>query len=104
MTHVWRLHGFLRSTAPDREPMFVSALWCASVTQFGRDYMTIASYPEADDQTECTNRKLAQYLLLYTQQDPAASLDFLSCLEYVCCATVHSSTRCSPTVLVYTEA
>ena len=66
--------------------------------------MTTANHPEAEGQTECTNRTLIQYLRLYTHEDPSEWLDFLPCAERVYNTTVHSTTRCAPASLVYTEA
>ena len=37
--------------------------------------MTIANHPEADGQTERTNRTLIQYLWLYTHENPSEWLD-----------------------------
>ena len=41
---------------------------------------------------------------LYTHENPSEWLDFLPCAEWVYNATVHSTTRCAPASLVYTEA
>ena len=65
--------------------------------------MTTANHPEADGQTQRTNRTLVQYSRLYGQQNPSAWLDFLPCAEWVYNNTVHSSIRCTPASLVYTE-
>ena len=66
--------------------------------------MTTANHPEADGQTERANRTLIQYLRLYTHENPSEWLDFLPCAEWVYNTTVHSTTRCAPASLVYTEA
>ena len=66
--------------------------------------MTTANQPEADGQTERTNRTLIQYLRLYTHENPSEWLDFLPCAERVYNTTVYSTKRCAPASLVYTEA
>ncbi|CDJ30032.1 uncharacterized protein EMH_0054710 [Eimeria mitis] len=72
--------------------------------RLGIDYnMTTATHPEADGQSECANRTLVQYSRVYTQQNTSNWLDVLACAEWVYNNTVHSSTRCSPASLVYTE-
>lgn len=104
LNHVWKLHGFPRSIVTDRDPKFVSAFWRAFMARTKIDHnMTTANHPEADGQTERTNRTLIQYLRLYTYENPSAWLDSLPCAEWVYNTTVHSSTRCSPASLVYTE-
>ena len=104
INHVWKLHGLPKSIITDRDPKFVSAFWRSLMQQLGIDHnMTTANHPEADGQTERTNRTLVQYLRLYTQQNASNWLDFLACAEWVYNTTVHSSTRCSPASLVYTE-
>lgn len=104
INNIWKHHGFPRSIITDRDPKFVSAFWrsftkCLNV----QHSMTTANHPEADGQTERTNRTLLQYLRLYTQKNPTEWLDFLPCAEWVYNNTVHSSTRCTPASLVYTE-
>jgi len=64
---------------------------------------TTANHPEADGQTERTNRTLLQYLRIYVSRAPTKWLDYLPCAEYVYNTSVHSSTGCTPTSLVYTE-
>ncbi|CDJ29444.1 Retrotransposon nucleocapsid protein, related [Eimeria mitis] len=104
INHVWKLHGFPKSIITDRDPKFVSAFWRSLVQQLGIDHnMSTANHPEADGQTERTNRTLVQYLRLYTQQNTPNWLDSLACAKWVYNTTVHSSTRCSPASLVYTE-
>ena len=105
INHVWKLHGFPKSIITDRDPKFVSAFWRELMQQLSIDHnMTTANHPEADGQTERTNRTLTQYLRLYTHEHPAKWLDFLPCAEWVYNTTVHSSIRCSPASLVYTDA
>ncbi|CDJ33464.1 uncharacterized protein EMH_0082780 [Eimeria mitis] len=65
--------------------------------------MTTTNHPEADGQTEQTNRTLVQYLRLYDQQKSSNRLDFLACAKLIYNTIVHLSTRCSPASLVYTE-
>ena len=92
LNHIWKLHGFPRSIITDRDPKFVSAFWRAFMTRLNIEHnMTTANHPEADGQTERTNRTLVQYLRLYAQQNPSAWLDFLPCAEWVYNNTVHSS-------------
>ncbi|CDJ35849.1 Retrotransposon nucleocapsid protein, related [Eimeria mitis] len=99
-----KLQRFPKSIITDRDPKFVGAFWLSLMQQFSIDHdMTTANHPEADGQTERTNRTLVQYLRLYTQQNSSDWLDFLACAEWVYNTTVHSSTRCSPASLVYTE-
>ena len=62
-----------------------------------------SNHPEADGQTERTSRTLIQYLRLYKNESSFAWRDFLFCAEWFYNITVHSSTRCSPASLVYTE-
>ncbi|CDJ28247.1 OSJNBb0049I21.6 protein, related [Eimeria mitis] len=99
-------HGEVNTTVERvaRDPKFVSAFWRSLMQQLGINHnMTTANHPEADGQTERTNRTLVQYLRLYTQQNTPNWLDFLACAEWVYNTTVHSSTRSSPASLVYTE-
>ena len=105
LNHVWKLHGFPRSIITDRDTKFAGAVWRAFTNQLKIDHnMTAANHPEADGQTERTNRTLVQYLRLYVHENPEQWLDFLPCAEWVYNNTVHSSTRCTPASLVYTEA
>lgn len=105
INNVWKHHGFPRSIITDRDPKFVSAFWRSFMKHLNVQHsMTTANHPEADGQTERTNRTLIQYLRFYTQDNSAAWLDFLPCAEWVYNNTVHSSTRCAPASLVYTEA
>ena len=105
LNHVWKLHGLPRSIITDRDPKFVSGFWRAFMARLKVDHnMTAANHPEADGQTERTNRTLMQYLRLYTQRNPSEWLDFLPCAEWVYNNTVHSSIKCTPASLVYTEA
>lgn len=104
LNHIWKLHGVPRSIITDRDPKFVSAFWRAFMSKLNIEHnMTTANHPEADGQTERTNRTLVQYLRLYVQQNPSAWLDFLPCAEWVYNNTVHSSIKCTPASLVYTE-
>ncbi|CDJ33009.1 Retrotransposon nucleocapsid protein, related [Eimeria mitis] len=104
INHVWKLHGLPKSIITDRDPKFVSAIWRSLMQQLGIDHnMTTANHQEADGQTERNNPTLVQSLRLYTQQNTSSWLDFLACAEWVYNTTVHSSTRCSPASLVYTE-
>ena len=73
LTHVWKLHGFPRSIITDRDPKFVSSFWRAFMARLKIDHnVTTANHPEADGQTERTNRALIQYLRLYTHENPSA--------------------------------
>ena len=83
----------------------MSSFWRAPMARLKIDHnMTTANHPEADGQTERTNRTLIQYLRLYTHENPSEWLDFLPCAEWVYNTTVDSTTRCAPASLVYTEA
>ena len=70
LTHVCKLHGFPRNIITDRNPKFVSSFWRAFMAHLKIDHnMTTANHPEADGQTERTNRALIQYLRLYTHEN-----------------------------------
>ena len=105
INHVWKLHGLPRSIITDRDSKFTCGIWRAFTTQLNIDHnMTAANHPEADGQTERTNRTLVQYLRLYVHENPEQWLDFLPCAEWVYNNTVHSSINCTPASLVYTQA
>ena len=105
INHVWKLHGPPRSIITDRDPKFVSGFWRAFTNQLKIDHnMTTTNHPEADGQTERTNRTLVQYLRLYVHKNPEQWLDYVPCAEWVYNNTVHSSINCTPASLVYTEA
>ncbi|CDJ29330.1 Retrotransposon nucleocapsid protein, related [Eimeria mitis] len=79
INHVWKLHGSPKSIIADRDPKFVSAFWRSLMQRLGIDHnMTTANHPEADGQTEGTNRTLVEYLRLYTQHNTSNWLDFLA--------------------------
>ena len=104
INHAWKLHGFRGNVVTQRHPKFVGSLWRAYTTQLGINHkVTTTKYPQADDQTECTNRKLAQYVRLYTRLNPREWLDFLPRTVYAQYTTMHALTRCSPAALVCTE-
>ncbi|CDJ28185.1 Retrotransposon nucleocapsid protein, related [Eimeria mitis] len=104
INNVWKLYGFPKSIITDRHPKFVSAFWRSLMQRLGiENNMTTANHPEANGQTERTNRTLVQYLRLDTQQNTSNWLDILACAGWVYNTTVHSSTRCSPASLAYTE-
>lgn len=60
--HFWTLSGFPKSTTTNRDPTYDGAVWREFTTQFD---MLAASGPERG-QTEPTNSKLVQCLLLWT--------------------------------------
>ena len=103
LIRVWKLRGFPKSRHTDRDPKFVSSFWRAFMARLKIDHnMTTANHPEADGQTERTNRTLIQYLRLYARKS-FCMLEFLPFAEWVYDTTVHSSTGCSQSSLVYTE-
>ena len=81
------------------------SFWRAVMARLKLDHnRTFANHPEVDGQVERTNRTLLKYLQLYTHENPSEWLDFLPCAGRVYNTTVHSTTRCAPASLVYTEA
>ena len=83
----------------------MKACWHAFTARLKIDHpMTITNRPEADGPAQRTKSTLIQYLRLRVHENPYAWLDFLPCAEWVYITTMHSTTRCSPASLVYTEA
>jgi len=105
INNIWKLHGAPRSIVSDRDPRFMSEFWQSFMSRLGVQLCpTTANHPEADGQTERTNRTLIQFLRIYAGNNPITWIDFLPCAEFVYNTTVHSSTGCTPASLVYKDS
>lgn len=105
IVHIWKLHGVPNSIVSDRDPKFMSTFWQSFMRRLGiRLCPTTANHPEADGQTERTNRTMMQFLRLYASDNPQCWLDFLPCAEFAYNTTVHCSIGCTPASLVYTDS
>jgi len=100
MTHIYKLHGAPRTIVSDRDPKFVCEVWRVFTKCMGSQLcFTTANHPEADGQTERTNRTMLQYLRLYASECPTHWLQYLWCAEFTYNQSVHSSIGCTPNSL-----
>ena len=66
-----RVHGLPSSIVSDRDPVFTSAFWKELFSLFGvKLQFTSAFHPQADGQSEATNKIIAMYLRCLTGGHP----------------------------------
>jgi hypothetical protein len=100
--NIIKLHGIPSSIVSDRDPVFTSRFWkemfgLAGVTlQF-----TSAFHPQADGQSEATNKIVAMYLRCLTGDRPRQWLQWLPWAEFCYNSSFQTSLRTTPFRVVY---
>jgi hypothetical protein len=100
--NVFKLHGLPTVLISDRDPRFTAKFWQALFGLLGTKMgMSTSRHPQADGQTECTNRTLEQVLRHYVAYDQQNWDTYLSAVEFAYNNTVQASTKETPFMLNY---
>ena len=94
---IYRYHGLPKDIVSDRDPKFTSIFWRTLSDALGiKLSMSTAYHPQADGQTERTNRTVEQYLRHYVNHQQNDWDELLIHAEYAYNNAVHSSTGLTP--------
>lgn len=97
-----RLHGIPSSVVSDRDPVFTSAFWRELFRLAGvKLQFTSAFHPQADGQSEATNKIIAMYLRCLTGDRPRNWLVWLPWPEFCYNSSYQQSLKTSPFQIVY---
>ena len=69
--HVFKLHGLPEAVISDCDPRFLSKFWYELFSHLGTDprFSTVL-HPQADGESEVTNRVMENFLLPYVERTP----------------------------------
>jgi len=92
--NIWKLHGLSKSIILDRGPQFTARL----MRELNRileieSKISMAFYPQTNEQMEKINQKLKQYLRIFIDHRQEQWLDWLGTVEFAYNNKVHSSTK-----------
>ena len=97
---VWKLHGLPEEVISDRGPQFVLNFMCGlSKILRIKVAASTAYHPQTDDQTECVNQEVEQFLRLFVNQRQDDWYDWLLIAEFAYNDQVHALTQTSPFML-----
>jgi len=97
-----RLHGLPSSIVSDSDPVFTSAFWKELFSLSGvKLQFTSAFHPQADGQSEATNKIIAMYLRCLTGDHPRQWIRWLPWAEFCYNSSYQASLRTSPFKVVY---
>src|ERR1044071_3284023 len=100
--HVVKLHGIPRTIVSDSDTKFVSHFWRTLWGKLGTSLLFSTSYhPQADGQTEVTNRTLGTLLRVMLKANTRSWEDMLSFVEFAYNRSRHSATKLTPFKVVY---
>jgi hypothetical protein len=102
MREVHRLHGVPRAIISDRDKLFTSALWKDFMRELQTSlHLTTAFHPEADGQSERTNRTMTTMLRAFVSSHQKDWLKYLPLVEFAYNDSVHPGTGATPFYLLY---
>ena len=102
LREVHRLHGVPRAIISDRDKLFTSALWKDFMRALQTSlHLTTAFHPEADGQSERTNRTMTTMLRAFVSSHQKGWHKYLPLVEFAYNASVHPGTGASPFYLLY---
>jgi len=97
-----RLHGLPSSIVSDSDPVFTSAFWKELFSLSGvKLQFTSAFHPQADGQSEATNKIIAMYLRCFAGDHPRQWIRWLPWAEFCYNSSYQASLRTSPFKVVY---
>ena len=97
LQHIWKLHGFLRSTLSDRGLQFIAEFMCKLYCLLGISISSSMAYhPQSDGQTECINQELEQYICIFINECQDNWDTLLPLGEFAYNNHTHSLTQHSP--------
>ena len=94
--NMWKLHGLPESIISDRGPQFTAGLMKELNEILGiKSKLSMAFYPQTDEQTERVNQELEQYLRMFINHRQEQWPEWLGTAEFMYNNKAHSSTRMS---------
>jgi len=94
--NMWKLHGLPESIISDRGPQFAAGLMKELNEILGiKSKLSMAFYPQTDEQTERVNQELEQYLRMFINHRQEQWPEWLGTAEFMYNNKAHSSTRMS---------
>jgi len=95
--NVWKLHGLPESVISDRGLQFAAGMMKELNKMLGIETkLSMAYYPEIDEQTERTNQELEQYLRMYVNHRQNNWAEWLAIAEFAFNNKVYTATKMSP--------
>ena len=102
LREIHRLHGVPRVIISDRDKLFTSAVWMDFMKELQTSlHLTTAFHPEADGQSERTNRTMATMLRAFVSSHQKDWLKYLPLAEFAYNDSVHPGTGATPFYLLY---
>jgi hypothetical protein len=99
---VHRLHGIPNGIVSDRDPRFTNPFWRELMKELGTSlHLTTAFHPEADGQSERTNRTMQTMLRAFVSAHQKDWARYLPLVEFAYNDSVHPGTGATPFYLLY---